>query len=93
MIQLHCGNASVIVLEPANIVRMKRGKEIEFMIGDQLIVIAFTPDAQALKNILMAGSEPLGVPGEMQAGFVHLEPSTIKEALDLCQRMPEVLRD
>lgn len=81
-------HASLIVIEPANIAKMKEGKPLK--VGEHLV--CFTPDMQ--KFIVALGVD-LNVnikPGERIEQTVKLTPEQLQLALYSCQNLPEVLR-
>ena len=81
--------AEFVVIEPGNIERLKSGRPLK--VGNCLV--AFTPDIEAFVKLLGVDADIIpSSKGKVEKREVHLSPEQIQDALDACQRLPEVLR-
>ena len=80
--------ASLVVVEPGNIARLKQGRPLK--INDK-ILLCFTPDAQRFleRNGAKAEMPESGARVECQ---IHLTAEQLDAALKACQNLPEVKR-
>lgn len=80
-------NASLCVIEPGNITRLKSGHALK--VGDHLVF--FTPDMDALKKALGI-TAPNPERGEQVAVEVRIQANDIVAAILKCKDLPEVDR-
>lgn len=81
-------DASLIVIEPGNLARMKKGKPLR--VGNHLV--CFTPDLLAFAAKIGIGEQAKVGPGEVRTGELVLLLEDLEAALRECLTLPEVLR-
>ena len=82
------GDASVVVIEPGNIKRLKAGKPLK--VGKHLL--CFTPDLQAFIEAAIGEDMAAPEPGQTVTKGIRLSPEQLEQALRKCQQLPEVER-
>lgn len=93
MLQIPGNDSMVVVIEPANVKRMKEGKPLIIrLVGGQSVMVAFTPDMAALSRTLVGRDVNWPGPKEQLQVEVKLTPEKIDKALKACQNLPEVER-
>jgi hypothetical protein len=81
-------NASLLVIEPGNIKRMKDGQPLK--VGEH--IVCFTPDLKSFIKALGIDPFTMPLPGERVEKQVKITPERLDAALKKCQKLPEVER-
>ena len=82
-------NASLIVIEPGNLARLKEGRPLK--VGEHLV--CFTPDMQKFVEQLGVELDVESIkPSQQEYRKVRLTPEQLEAALKACQNLPEVSR-
>ncbi|MBA0085886.1 MAG: hypothetical protein HRJ53_12885 [Acidobacteria bacterium Pan2503] len=91
MIKLPLGQRGLfVIIEPSNVARMKSGWPL--FIREVDVMVAFTPDMQALTEMLLDHKHQMPGPNQEHWHNVRLTPEQLDAALKACQKLPEVLR-